>query len=65
MAASALNEERELAINPIVGTSVQHNNQVRHHLASHDWCRALLRRSPHLLAPIRMLTIATGHFEHT
>jgi hypothetical protein len=36
MAASALNEERELAINPIVGTSVQHNNQVRHHLASHD-----------------------------
>jgi hypothetical protein len=29
MAASALVEERELAINPIVATSVQHNNQVR------------------------------------
>lgn len=29
MAASALNEERELAIHPIVGTSVQHNTQVR------------------------------------
>ncbi|KAF1911648.1 Rab5-interacting protein-domain-containing protein [Ampelomyces quisqualis] len=28
MAAYALSEERELAINPIVGTSVQHNNQV-------------------------------------
>ncbi|KAL5114728.1 hypothetical protein ACEQ8H_007397 [Pleosporales sp. CAS-2024a] len=28
MAASALSEERELAISPIVGTSVQHNNQV-------------------------------------
>jgi 1,4-dihydroxy-2-naphthoate octaprenyltransferase len=28
MAASALNEERELAINPIVATSVQHNTQV-------------------------------------
>ncbi|CAA9964459.1 hypothetical protein PTNB73_05649 [Pyrenophora teres f. teres] len=28
MAASALNEERQLAINPIVGTSVQHNTQV-------------------------------------
>jgi hypothetical protein len=30
MAASALVEERELAINPIIGTSVQHNNQVWH-----------------------------------
>src|SRR5438128_2057713 len=30
MAASALNEERELAISPIVASSVQHNNQVRH-----------------------------------
>jgi len=28
MAASALNEERELAIHPIVATSVQHNTQV-------------------------------------
>ncbi|KAA8616587.1 Proliferating cell nuclear antigen [Pyrenophora tritici-repentis] len=28
MAASALKEERQLAINPIVGTSVQHNTQV-------------------------------------
>jgi hypothetical protein len=28
MAASALSEERELAISPIVVTSVQHNNQV-------------------------------------
>ncbi|KAF1833042.1 proliferating cell nuclear antigen [Decorospora gaudefroyi] len=28
MAASALNEERQLAINPIVASSVQHNNQV-------------------------------------
>jgi hypothetical protein len=34
MAAYALSEERELAINPIVGTSVQHNNQV----CSHDQC---------------------------
>lgn len=29
MAASALSEERELAIHPIVATSVQHNTQVR------------------------------------
>jgi hypothetical protein len=43
MAASALNEERELAINPIVGTSVQHNNQVRHH-SSHDRCHAQLQQ---------------------
>jgi hypothetical protein len=28
MAASALNEERQLAINPIVASSVQHNAQV-------------------------------------
>ena len=28
MAALSLQEERELAINPIVATSVQHNNQV-------------------------------------
>jgi hypothetical protein len=28
MVASALNEERELAINPLVATSLQHNNQV-------------------------------------
>jgi hypothetical protein len=32
MAHSALNEERQLAINPIVGTSVQHNTQVLLHL---------------------------------
>jgi hypothetical protein len=31
MAASALIEERELAIHPIVASSVQHNNQVRRH----------------------------------
>jgi hypothetical protein len=29
MAASALDQERQLAIDPIVGTSVQHNTQVR------------------------------------
>lgn len=29
MVASALNEERELAIHPIVASSVQHNTQVR------------------------------------
>ncbi|KAH7372263.1 Rab5-interacting protein-domain-containing protein [Pyrenochaeta sp. MPI-SDFR-AT-0127] len=28
MAANALNEERELAINPVVASSVQHNTQV-------------------------------------
>jgi hypothetical protein len=65
MAASALNEERELAINPIIGTSVQHNNQVRHQHSSDDRCPALLRPSSCLHTPIHTLTIATGHLEHT
>jgi hypothetical protein len=43
MAHSALNEERELAINPIVGTSVQHNTQV--HIPSITLCGTLSRPS--------------------
>ena len=66
MAASALNEERELAVNPIVSTSVQHNNQVRHRL--HNTMTDLA--TPSLLpwlsntAPRSMLTFATGHLQH-
>lgn len=37
MAASALDEERELAIHPIVATSVQHNTQVRFSQSLQRW----------------------------
>jgi hypothetical protein len=69
MAAYALSEERELAINPIVGTSVQHNNQV----CRYDECEDTTGRPApgsyrHLLVLLRqncMLTIATGYLEYT
>jgi hypothetical protein len=52
MAHSALNEERQLAINPIVGTSVQHNTQVHYPSSTH----ILFRFPGHLASYPQSLT---------
>jgi len=60
MAASALDEERELVIHPIVATSVQHNTQVRPSCTGTHWTSP----SP-AFSPIGSLTQNQGGFKHS
>ena len=63
MAASALNEERQLAINPIVGTSVQHNTQVRTSRRQTRTKTHTYNTTP-LVYPVTDSCSTPGHIQH-